>query len=51
MIILILNIPGFVIANIYPFSTKIQILVIFVNIIIYIFIYFWLSMKLSHKKS
>ena len=46
-----LNIPGFIIASIDPFSTKVQILVIFGNIIIYIFLYFWLSMKLGHKKS
>lgn len=51
IIILMLNIPGFIIASIDPFSTIVQILVIFGNIIIYIFLYFWLSMKLGHKKS
>lgn len=51
MIILTLNIPGFIFANSYPFSTKIQILVIVTNTVFYILFYFWLSKKLGHKKS
>ena len=51
MIILTLNIPGFIIANTNPFSTKVQVLVIITNIITYILFYFWLSKKLGNEKS
>ena len=51
IIILTFNIPGLIIANIYPFSTKVQILVIFGNLIFYMILYFCLSKKLENKKS
>tara|TARA_B100000674_G_scaffold436951_2_gene397418 strand:+ start:330 stop:1367 length:1038 start_codon:yes stop_codon:yes gene_type:complete len=48
--ILIFNVPSFILANIYSTNTKILISLIFSNIIIYLFVYYFLFKYFKFKK-
>ncbi len=49
LVILMLNIPGFLISSIYPSNTKIQIFIILINITFYLIFYFMLIKKFKNK--
>tara|TARA_Y100000741_G_scaffold334632_1_gene291976 strand:+ start:1396 stop:2430 length:1035 start_codon:yes stop_codon:yes gene_type:complete len=45
LLILIMNLPGFIFSSIYPFNTKLLVFIIFCNIFIYLSCYFFLIPK------
>ncbi len=51
VIILIFNIPGFIISSNNPLNTKIQIYIILINITLYLIFYFMLLKKFKNKQS
>ena len=51
IIILLFNIPGLALSSFFPYNTKIQILIIFLNVTLYLFFYFFLSKKFNYKQS
>lgn len=50
ILILFLNTPGFIFCSMYPYDTKIQIIIIITNLIFYIYFYLYLSKKFDYKQ-